>query len=224
MVAFFLGVLIFLLQNPGQAETFINYLNQFLSKGWGYLPDSVTQVTTSALALDTGGGAIQADASSPATWLIVLLVGVVIFTQIGRLALPGSFTLSPLARLLGAGLGGVNGLLILNLIREYLDGRSLPGAEPLAASASITVIGESSFGPAASELSFQAAELPDFTILDSVAPWVIVGIGALVFIGALWNSIGIETNEQNMWRVTRSTPFGYNAPPPPEKKNGNGNG
>ena len=202
IVAFFLGVLVFLLQNPDVAETVINGINQVLTTVWGYLPSSLKELT---------GGPIDLDPSSATTWLLILIVGIVIFTQIGRLGLPGTYHVGIVGRVLGAALGGVNGLIIANLIREYMDGRSLPGSTAAAATASaeITLAGTGPAGPPASEVGVAFTNLPSATILDSAAPWLITGLAVLLVIAAVGNSIKVEKNAENMRKISRHKPFGY---------------
>ncbi len=202
IVAFFLGVLVFLLQNPDVAESLINGINQVFATIWGYLPASLKELV---------GGPIKLNAASANTWLLILIVGMVIFTQIGRLGLPGSYYAGPLSRVLGAVLGGVNGLIIANLVREYLDGRSLPGSSTAAATASaeITLAGTSSAGPPASEVGVAFTNLPSVTLLDSAAPWIIFGLALMLVIGAVANSFRVQSNTENMKKITRQKPFGY---------------
>ncbi|MEW5956313.1 MAG: hypothetical protein AB1801_01220 [Chloroflexota bacterium] len=211
IIAFFLGALVFLLQNPTLAQAAIDIINSLLA----LVPDSLVNFFENALGVTLN---LQIDASASGTWLMILLLGVLMTTQIGRSGLP-NYALTPIGRLLGALLGGVNGFIILNLVREYLDGRSLPGGSETAgaAGAGMTLAGESSFGPAASTLSIQATNLPHFTILDSVVPWIIIGAGFLIFLAALTGSYFIESNKENMKKIARRTPFGYKPAPKPGK-------
>lgn len=202
IVAFFLGVLVFFLQNPDVAESVINGINQVSTTVWGYLPSFLK---------DLLGEPIVLNPASATTWLLILIVGMVIFTQIGRLGLPGSYRAGLVSRVLGAALGGVNGLIIANLVREYLDGRSLPGSTVAAATASaeITLAGTGPAGPPAAEVGVAFTNLPSATILDSAAPWIITALAVLIVIAAIGNSIRIEKNAENMRKISRHKPFGY---------------
>lgn len=204
IIAFFLGSLVFLLQNPTSAQSVIDTINSLLA----LVPASIVNFFENTLGTTIN---LQLDASASGTWLMILFVGFLIVTQIGRLGLPANYFLTSFGRLLGAVLGGINGFVFLSLVREYLDGRSLPGSTTATTSAvaGITLAGESSFGPAASSLSIQATNLPRFTILDSAVPWIIVGIGFLIFLAALAGSYTVESNEENMKKISRRTPFGY---------------
>ncbi len=210
LVAFFLGTLVFLLQDPEQAEKFIGLLNSGLAQIWSLLPQSTTVTVANALGVQTTTQGIQANAASSGTWLVILFVGMVAITQLGRLALPSAYSLSALGRLFGGSLGGVNGLLVINLVREYLDGRSLPGSMATAASSGgLQIVGGSSYGAAASNLSMQTANLPNATILDSFAPWVIVGGGVVLLIAAILSSVTVQSNAQKMRKLSYRRPFGY---------------
>lgn len=213
LVTSFLGILVLLLQNPEWAQVVVDFINQALASLWEFIPASWQPQTTEALAVETGGGAPQLDATSSATWLFILVIGLLVVTQIGRLALPGSYAVGIIGRILGAALGGINGLILVNLVREYLDGRSLPGSTAPVSSAGITIVGGSSTGtalsPPAETLAIQATDLPDFTLLDSVGPWVIVGIGLFLLVVALISSVTVERNDEDMRRVSRRRPFGY---------------
>jgi hypothetical protein len=207
IVTFFLGVMVFLLQDPALAQKFIDQLNAGLTRFWQILPASVT--VSLAEALTSGRGSIQANAGSSGTWLTILLVGVVLATQIGRLALPSTYALTAVGRLLGGTGGGVNGLLIVNLVREYLDGRSLPGHVASGVTAGVQVVGGSAYGDAATAISVQAGNLPNATILDSAAPWIIIIGGVLLLAAALLNSVTVQTNAQKMRKISYRKPFGY---------------
>ena len=200
IIAFFLGVLVFLLQNPDLAESVINVLNDISATIWRFLPGSLKGIL---------GGPIQLDPTSANTWLLILVVGLVLFTLFARVGLPASYNVRLLGRLTGAALGGINGLIIANLVREYLDGRSLPGSAAPAATAEITLAGTSSAGPAATEAAVAVVNMPSATILDSAAPWIITGLAVLLVVAAIGNSIKIESNAENMRKISRHKPFGY---------------
>ena len=65
-----------------------------------------------------------------------------------------AYTVRPTGSILGGLLGGLNGFLIINLIREYLDGRNLPGGglPTEIASAGGGTVGTASSGLAGSAL------------------------------------------------------------------------
>jgi uncharacterized membrane protein required for colicin V production len=167
-----LALFMLLLQQPALAETIIGFLNSFLAWIW----DLVAPLLDSVIPL--GSTPFQLDASQGTTWVLLfflILGGVTMFIRYampseagGR---PGSSFYRPsiLARLLGFGLGALNGFLILGLIREFMDGRTLPGqVEQSAAAAAatgggITVFNENAYGPAAQTVALQFTDLPSQT-------------------------------------------------------------
>jgi hypothetical protein len=203
-----LTILILFLQNPSWAESVINAINNLLSTIWSYLPASVTPVINDAIttvfATETEvEGPFQIDPTSPQTWLIILAIVIGAAILFGRI----SFDYEPtgLGRLFGAIIGGFNGLLILNLVREYLDGRALPGR--VASTSELRLVGQSAFGPAASGVSLQATNLPSYTILDSALPWIAIAIGAFFLISILRTRVGIARSADGSKIQTRIPPF-----------------
>ncbi len=191
-----LAILVFFLQNPDLAHTFISYVNLFITTLWNLLPDFITTAISDFLLLifniNTAGGPIQLDPSQPGTWVVILVMLVTVAALISRV----SFVNQPnsLGKILGALVGALNGFLILSIIREYLDGRTLPGGQTVATS-DVTFSGSSSFGQAASGVSLQATDLPTVTVMDSVMPWIVVGIGVLLAFAVIRTKVGIDTNK-----------------------------
>jgi hypothetical protein len=219
ITALFLGILVLFLQQPTWAQAFIDLLNNFLVTLWGVIPDSLKPIITHGLetlfSINTGGGPLQADPSAPGTWLTILALAIALSILIGRLALGYPPTLR--GSLLGLLLGGLNGFIALSLVREYLDGRSLPGSVP-PSPAEISLAGGSSFGPAATDLSIQATNLPSFTILDSLIPWIVVLLGLLFGFSALKTRLGMATNSEGMKKVDYKVPPFYKQPKKVERR------
>jgi len=212
-----LAILIFLLQNPTWAQTVVNMFNSLIAAVWDMIPGNVLPAVNdgveAAFAVNTGGGTIQADASDPGTWLVILALlvgGAILFS---RTTLGHEPTL--LGKVTGALVGGLNGFLLLSLVREYLDGRALPGRS--APATEIAVTGSSSFGPPASGVSIQATNLPGYTILDSVIPWVAVGVGLLFLIAVFKTRVGIATSPDGGKKIEAKYPPFYKKPKPPPK-------
>jgi len=170
----------------------------------------------------------QFDPSRGSTWVIILILLLAAATLISRLALPGFtnrvpgqyYSVGLIGRVLGLGLGALNGFLILGLIREYLDGRALPGRAAPADTAGITVVSSNAFGPAANNISIQTVNMPDFTVLDSYIPWFIIGLGLLIFFAAIKSRVRLESSAAGR-RIAYLPPFGHRvvqvAPPPPPR-------
>ncbi|MFN8453896.1 MAG: hypothetical protein U0401_04360 [Anaerolineae bacterium] len=226
----FLVILVFLLNLPGVADLLISTINTVLQTIWNALPPNLQTLLSDMLNLglgisttaDTG---IQLNPGDPNTWFLVLLVFLIIAILIGRLGLgrdltkPGAYYYPTFGgSVLGAAVGVLNGYLISNLIREYLDGRSLPGGSTLASTGQITFAGGGSAGAAASSVGIQATDLPSFTILDSFLPWVIVGLGLLILFAVF--TTRFSRDGLNIKR-RKEAPYGYRyqevVPKPPAK-------
>lgn len=234
VVTFFLALLVFLLRVPGVAQALIDLINQTLAFIWGILPSSVqvflTDFFQTALGISTTGGVIQADATSGQTWLILLIIFIAIATLISWATLPHrvkkgknvAYVANPIGSVLGGLIGGFNGLLVINLVREYLDGRNLPGGGSSLPS-EITMSGSGSVGMASSGVSLQATQLPSFTVLDSFLPWIIILIGFLFVLAVFKNRVDIKTDKDKFRTVKYKAPFGYTemeyvSPPPKDEK------
>lgn len=232
ITTFFLAILVFLLRVPGIAQILISLVNRALLFIWGILPDSVRTFLADffqrALGISTTGGVIQADASSGQTWLVLLIVFLVIASLIGWLTLPNrvgptkgiGYAPTALGSILGGLIGGFNGLLVINLVREYLDGRNLPGGGSSLPS-QITATGGGTAGVTSSGVSLQATQLPSFTVLDSFLPWIVIFVGILFFLAVIRNRIVLKTDKDKFRRVDYISPFGYRrvdySPSPPPK-------
>jgi hypothetical protein len=80
---------------------------------------------------------------------------------------------------LGGLLGGLNGFLIINLVKEYLNGSNLPTGSQGPAT-EVAVAGGQTVGVASSGVGFALTDLPGFTNLPAYAGWIIVGFGLLL--------------------------------------------
>ena len=207
-----LAILIFFLQNPDQAQQFIQLANDGIATVWSFVPNFMTTAITDflqfAFGINTGGGPYQFDPADASTWLTILAGLVVVGVLIGRLSFGNPPT--GLGKMLGLLVGGLNGFLILSLVREYLDGRALPGQPP--PSTEITLVGSSAFGPASDAVSVQMVGLPNYTIMDSVIPWVLMGVGLLFLFSVLKTRVGVATNRDGRKIQTKLPPF-YKVPP-----------
>ncbi len=214
----FLAVLVFLLQQPDYAQTLITQLNNLISTIWGLMPTSIqtfiSDILETFLGISTSSSTPQLSAGDSGTWIIILIVMATISTLIGRY----SFNHKPtaLGAFFGLLIGGLNGFLVLNLVREYLDGRALPGQATYPTE--ITMAGASSFGPASPTIAIQATNLPSLTILDSAIPWMVIGGGMLLAIMALNTRIALEKNKEGGTRINTKRIPPFYSPPPPAKK------
>jgi uncharacterized membrane protein required for colicin V production len=198
----FLTLLLILLLVPDLAALIIDTINNLITTIINLLP-----VTVSV-------GNFQIDPTSPGTWIVILILFLGLSALIARSTLPGGFgggqfyAAGPMARLLGLIIGAINGFLVLSLVREYLDGRSLPGNQP-ATSPQLTLATSGTFGPPATAVTAQASDLPNFTILDSFIPWLIIGLGLLLFIAAIRNRVIIASHPDGGRKIDFPSPYGY---------------
>ena len=205
ITSIFLIFLVFLLQQPGVAETFINAINSVLVLLWNLAPNFFSLIFNDLLGLGTPGStaAIQADPGQASTWLTALVVIVLLAILLGRFLVPGSGSVTIVGSILGGLIGAFNGFIVVNLVREYLDGRALPGS--VTPATEITLAGASTAGIASPGLTVQAVELPRFTILDSLVPWIVIAVGLLILVAVIRTGFGFRGASLN-----RRVPPGYN--------------
>jgi hypothetical protein len=214
ITTFALALLVVLLQRPDWASTLIDFLNQIITLVWGWVVKLFGTLPWSPSQLDS---------ASTGTWIGILFVLLGLSALIARLALPGTagqapgkyYTAGLVGRLLGLFMGALNGFLILSLVREYLDGRALPGNT--APQSAIAIAGNSTFGPASTTLTVQAVNLPSFTILDSYLPWLVIGLGVLIFAVALKTRIRVARSQMGS-KIEYVPPYGYRPVEVPKSK------
>lgn len=215
---FLLALLVSLLQYPELAQQIVDWINNGIATIWPYL--------TSIFSFIDEVTVFQLDAGRASTWLTILFLLLGLSAFLARLFLPGTtskvpskyYTVTLMGRILGLLIGGANGFLFINLVREYLDGRNLPGSTSFQTEISVT--GGGSFAPAASNLSIQAINLPSVTILDSYIPWLIIGAGLLVIVAVLWSRVKWVTKPGAGSKIDYVPPYGYQlfkVEKPPEK-------
>ena len=219
LTTLFLLILFILLRQPSWAQSFIDLINRIIDAIWSLIPDSVIEIFNQDIVGTTAAGTppIQADANSAGTWVVILILFIATSIFLGRIWLSSPPTIQ--GSLLGLLIGALNGFFILNLVREYLDGRSLPGGETAAAASSqIVLAGNGAFAPPASSVSIQATDLPNFTILDSNIPWFIIVGGLLISFAVLRSRFKVLTNPKGMKKLSfKELPPFYKPPPPPKK-------
>jgi hypothetical protein len=231
IVTLFLAILVFLLRVPGVAQALIDFVNQIFAFIWGILPESVKMFlmdfVAAAFGITPTADVIQADASSGQTWLIILMLIVAIATLIGWVTLPHrvqtgrhvAYVTNWFGSILGGLVGGFNGLLVINLVREYLEGSNLPGGGSSLPS-EMTMAASGSVGVASSGVSLQATQLPSFTVLDSFLPWIITLMGVLFILAVFRNRIAFKSDKEKFRTIIPKAPFGYDERPyvsPPPK-------
>ena len=211
-----LSLLVFLLANPDLASTFIGYVNKIFNTIWNLIPGGLqTKINEIIAPVFYTTLPIQLDPSSAKTWLFILMGALIIAVIISRLAINREPTLT--GKLLGSGLGAINGFLVLSLIREYVDGRALPEGREVAQAAGIEVVGKSSFAQPLQTMSLDIVGLPTNTVLDNVLPWLIAGMGLLFLFALFKTRVGVASNKEGGKKITTRVPPFYKAPKPPPK-------
>lgn len=217
ITTFFLGILVFFLQFPNVAQWVIERFNDGLRFLWEWLP---------LLFKDFFGIEIapQLEASHGGTWLVILIVFLALAILIGRAWLPNrirragyyyTYAVTPIGSFFGGLLGGLNGFLIINLVREYLTGSNLPlGEQPTT---EIAMSAEESVRLASSGVAIALTELPRFTVLNNLLAWIVIGFGLLIALMALRT----RTTIKRLRVADYKRPWGYQRyvielPPPPK--------
>jgi hypothetical protein len=101
--------------------------------------------------------------------ILVILVGLSYFT--GGFAL-GQRQITAGGRIAGGALGAFNGFVVVNLVKEYIVGRFLPGAQLSAQSATRIP----------SMLSVSVANVPPDTTMAGTPQLLVFGIGVMVVV------------------------------------------
>ncbi len=197
---FFLAILVFLLMFPDIAQWMIDLFNTVLSTLWGWTPE-VIQNFLGVTATP------QFDAASSTTWLIILLLFLGLAILVSRLGLSNIiigirpqvvYTPKSMGSFLGGLLGGLNGFLIINLVREYVAGSNLPQGD--VPSTEVAMVTGEAVRMASSGVAVRLTDLPRFTTLDNVLAWIIVGIGVLLALLAVrkraWGYTSYKVNKQ----------------------------
>jgi hypothetical protein len=209
VTTWFLALLVFLLYFPPLAQLLINLINFIFATIARLLPDTIRanlqNFLETTLGITTVNGAIQLDASNGGTWLVILLLVIGLAIFVSRSTLPSDFRMGlkqiyrPTlgASLLGAFLGALNGFIIISLIIAYLNGTNLPGGPAAGQAAS----------PAGRIL--EAVAVPSFLITESYLPWILIGVGLLVFLAAITSRVALRIDKEGYMRVDYTKPLGY---------------
>jgi hypothetical protein len=190
ITAFLLGGLVLLLQMPEVAYSIIDFINQILARVWGWMPSSIQDFLTNTLGITS----LQIDPASGQTWLVILIATLAFSIILSHFLLPNqnkksgsyyAYTVTPLGSFLGGLLGGLNGFLIINLVKEYLMGSSLPTPGTEEPTTEIAIAGSQVAGIASTGVDLAVTDMPTFTQISEVAGWVVIGLGVLLFLFVL---------------------------------------
>lgn len=206
----FLIILVFLLQLPPIAQGLINFINFIIFLLWSLLPTvwqaTVADFLEAALSVDLGNGPPHIDGSAPQTWIIILIIFIAAAKLVSRSRMPGSgraadsfigYVVTWRASLLGGLLGGLNGWLIVNLVRAYLNGRNLPG-------------GEDAIARIPRDVLVQIVELPSTSVTDGFFPWFFIGLSIVSFLVAFRSRVVIIKDKKDGYRqIAYNPPIGH---------------
>jgi len=190
----FLVSLAFMLTQPQQAQNLISALNNALS--------SALSVIRGVTGVPLAGGTVSAASTNGLlnpqqrdVYILILIGAVVLSYFTGRVTL-GDREITAGGRILGGVLGAVNGYLIINLFKEYVLGRFLPGGAGMVSAQAVT---------APATLAVSVANVPPDTPFTASTQLLVFGFGGLMFILLLSTRL-----RKSLW--------GYGAPKVPKKK------
>lgn len=181
------GMLVFLLillTNPELASTIITKINELLAQLRNV--DFVSSGATDTIS--------DIDPAQNQLYIIVMVVLVIVSYFIGN-SMEGNFNITTGGRIFGAILGLTNGFIILSLLKEYVLGRYLP--EGSFASSSV----------APEQLTVTVTNVPQSSITDGFAIWLLIFGGVLLVIYAVMNKFSYTKG-----KFTTKPPLGYSAP------------
>ncbi len=206
----FLAALVFLLRNPDLAQVVINAVNNGIQWLWKFVPNGLHPTLEQVFNLQPGEVPLI-DAGDPGTWLVILIFFIAASIIVSRYSLRNygagaGYEVKPAGSVLGGLLGGLNGFIIMGLIREYLNGVNLPGGVTPTTAA---IESGGTVGAASSGVVLSATNVPATTLLDSYLPWFLMLIGAVVFLAAMKNRVGYAKNKDGYRRIHVKQPYGY---------------
>jgi hypothetical protein len=183
-----LMLLVILLTQPNIVANIIDYLNDLLTLV-GVVTETGGNLTVSNLqaAATTAEPPVVINPDNRNFYILVLVVFLIVAYFTSRRSLPSAigrpgtyFEPSTGARILGAIVGAFNGFIVVNLVKEYIIGRALPGTGILASTA------------APSAVSVQISNVPPDNPFSGMAMLLIGGIGLAIFAVTVWSRYQIE--------------------------------
>lgn len=201
----FLTVLVILLQFPDLARAIINTINKLIKLVYIVLKARSLDIERIAeVARQVGEPPIRIDPTAKETYLVALIVVLAISYIIGRVSISKK-AVGPsfLGALFGIIFGLLNGFTVVSLVREYVVGRYLPGAPD-------TVVAQAA---TATTISLTLADMPMPSIMEGLAPWLLVSIGAVALFAVLATRWSVERA-----KVKDVAPPLYKQAKEPEKK------
>jgi hypothetical protein len=201
----FLTLLVVLLQFPGLAKWIIDeILNKLIKLVYIVIVAHSLDIERIAeVAREIGEPPIKIDPAANETYLVALIGLLVISYIIGKISISKK-AIGPsfLGSLFGAVFGLLNGFTVISLVREYVVGRYLPGAtdDVVAQAATTTTI------------ALSVGDMPMPSIMEGLAPWLLVSIGAIALFAVLATRWSVERT-----KVKDVAPPLYKKLPEPKK-------
>jgi len=203
ITTYFLLFLVRLLYFPALAQFFITAINFVFALIAQILPAdlriTLANWLETGLGLPTVDGAVQLDPTNGGTWLVILVIFVGVGILLGRYLLPNHFkegvvyTPGFRASLLGALIGAFNGFMIVSLILAYIGGGD--SSEATASTGAAGVL--------------RAVDVPSFTLTESVAPWIFVGLSILLILAVFGSRVHIVKNKEGFTKMELLGPLGH---------------
>ena len=183
-----LMILVVFLTQPSFLQTIIDYVNNLLVL-LGVVIQTGGNFDTASVqtAISTAQPPVTIDPNNRSFYILMLFAIVILAYFTSRRSLPSAFGApgtyyepSIGARIIGAILGAFNGFVIINLIKEYIIGRAIPG----------TSIATTTAAP--SEVAVQFTGVPPENPFTGVAMFLIGGIGLAIIAITIWSRYRIE--------------------------------
>ncbi len=180
----FLTILVILLQFPGLAEAIIKTINKLIKLVYIVLKARSLDIERIAeVARQTGEPPITIDPTAKETYIFALVVVLAVSYIVGRVTISKkAIGPSLLGALFGVIFGLLNGFTVISLVREYVVGRYLPGATETVRAQAAT----------ATTISLTVKDMPMPSIMEGLAPWLIVSIGAVALFAVLATRWSVE--------------------------------
>ena len=186
IVTLFLVLLYILTTQPELTERIIEIINGFIQIAFEFISNILQTLGLMSATTAASATAPSLDASDRTLYIVALLIIVVFAYFTSKITLGGK-TISLGARIFGGILGAINGIIVVNLVKEFILGRFIEDT-PAAATA---------IPP--DTVSITVSQVPTENLLTA-APLFIVGLGILVLALVMANRLS---------RKGRRLPWGY---------------
>jgi hypothetical protein len=198
----FLVLLSIFLTQPELARSIIEAINNFITVVWTALSGLLGATLPSTVSIaSTTTPPIVLNPENQSLYVVILVVIVLLSYFTSKITLGGR-TISFGGRIFGGILGAVNGFIAVNLFKEFVVGRLVPGT------------GVSIQSAAPSTIAVSVSNVPPDSVFTGTPLLVVILLGVFAFALLLAN---------RMTRKGRRVPWGYGQPlipKPAEKKAG----